>query len=234
MRAPQLTAGEPGRTRSRSCRRRSGSTCSTARTAGSRGSGCPPVAYARSPMPTTATATSTSCEAATLDDAAAFFTPTTRRATRCSAWPATSTPTRRCSGRAVFRPDPGPGRAGAARLRRAGACRRARGATSTTRSLPQPALAVGYRVPDPLLTCRIPAVVVLLRGADQRATPAGCERRLVQRDRSVTSVSTYLGTFGDPFDQRDPLLLTLEVYHPAETAAADRAGRRGRGAGAGR
>ena len=47
------------------------------------------------------------------------------------------------------------------------------------------------------------------------------EQRLVQKDRLVTSVETYLGTFGDPFDQRDPLLFTLETYYPQAGSADD-------------
>ncbi len=86
---------------------------------------------------------------------------------------------------------------------------------------PTPALAVGYRVPDPLsdLTAYLP--VVALSEVLSNGDASRLQRRLVQRDRSVTSVSTYLGTFGDPFDQRDPLLFNLEVYHPAETRSAD-------------
>jgi zinc protease len=35
----------------------------------------------------------------------------------------------------------------------------------------------------------------------------------------VIGISSYIGTFGDPFDQRDPLLLTIEARHPAESTA---------------
>src|SRR4051794_13232841 len=81
---------------------------------------------------------------------------------------------------------------------------------------PQPAFAVGYRVPNPVSDLAGYLPFVLLTEVLSAGDASRLERRLVQTDRSVTSVSAYLGTFGDPFDQRDPLLLTLEVYHPAE------------------
>jgi predicted Zn-dependent peptidase len=81
---------------------------------------------------------------------------------------------------------------------------------------PQPAFAVGYRVPDPVSDLAGYLPFVLLTDVLSAGDASRLERRLVQQDRSVTNVSAYLGTFGDPFDQRDPLLLTLEVYHPAE------------------
>jgi predicted Zn-dependent peptidase len=81
---------------------------------------------------------------------------------------------------------------------------------------PQPAFAVGYRVPNPVSDLAAYLPFVLLTEVLSSGDASRLERRLVQQDRSVTSVAAYLGTFGDPFDQRDPLLLTLEAYHPAE------------------
>ncbi|MGF7237081.1 MAG: M16 family metallopeptidase [Frankia sp.] len=94
-----------------------------------------------------------------------------------------------------------------------------RRATLTDPLAPQPALAVGYRVPDPVtdLTGYLPFVVltdILTSGDASRL-----ERRLVQKDRSVTDVGAYLGTFGDPFDQRDPMLFTIRAVHPSESPA---------------
>ncbi|SBW19427.1 peptidase M16 domain-containing protein [Candidatus Protofrankia californiensis] len=82
---------------------------------------------------------------------------------------------------------------------------------------PRPALAVGYRVPDPLLDLQTFLAYDVLTHVLSAGDASRLERRLVQKDRSVIGVSTYLGTFGDPFDQRDPLLLTLEARHPAES-----------------
>ncbi len=84
---------------------------------------------------------------------------------------------------------------------------------------PQPAFAAGYRVPDPVADLSAYLPYVLLTEVLTAGDASRLEQRLVQRDRLVTSVEAYLGTFGDPFDQRDPLLLTLEAYHPAATTA---------------
>jgi len=92
--------------------------------------------------------------------------------------------------------------------------------TQTDPVAPQPALALGWRVPDPVgdLAAYLPVVVlaeVLAEGDASRL-----QRRLVLEGRLATSVSAYLGTFGDPFDGRDPVLLTVEAHHPAEITAA--------------
>jgi predicted Zn-dependent peptidase len=89
----------------------------------------------------------------------------------------------------------------------------------TDRLAPQPAFALGYRVPDPVGELAGFLPYVLLTDVLSAGDASRLERRLVQRDRSVTSISAYLGTFGDPFDQRDPLLMTVEAYHPAERSA---------------
>jgi predicted Zn-dependent peptidase len=86
---------------------------------------------------------------------------------------------------------------------------------------PQPAFAVGYRVPNPVQDLAGYLPFVLLTEVLSAGDASRLERRLVQQDRSVTSISAYLGTFGDPFDQRDPLLLTLEAYHPAERSVEE-------------
>ncbi|WP_250280032.1 pitrilysin family protein [Frankia sp. Cppng1_Ct_nod] len=82
---------------------------------------------------------------------------------------------------------------------------------------PRPALAVGYRVPDPAVNLPEFLAYDVLTYVLSAGDASRLERRLVQKDRSVIGVSTYLGTFGDPFDQRDPLLLTFEARHPAES-----------------
>ncbi|MBX6391331.1 MAG: insulinase family protein [Frankia sp.] len=85
------------------------------------------------------------------------------------------------------------------------------------RLAPRPALAIGYRVPDP--DADLPAFLAhfLLTDVLTSGDASRLERRLVQADRSVIGVSSYVGTFGDPFDQRDPLLLTVEARHPVES-----------------
>jgi predicted Zn-dependent peptidase len=84
---------------------------------------------------------------------------------------------------------------------------------------PRPALAIGYRTPDPDADLSAFLAHYLLTDILTSGDASRLERRLVQQDRSVIGVSSYVGTFGDPFDQRDPLLLTIEARHPAESSA---------------
>jgi zinc protease len=84
---------------------------------------------------------------------------------------------------------------------------------------PQPAFAAGYRVPDPVGDLAAYLPYVLLTEVLTSGDASRFEKRLVQQDRLVTSIESYLGTFGDPFDQRDPLLLTLEAYYPPQHSA---------------
>ncbi len=83
------------------------------------------------------------------------------------------------------------------------------------RLAPAPAVALGWRVPDPAadLAAYLPFVVlaeVLSEGDASRL-----EQRLVRRDQVALDQSSYLGLFGDPFDSRDPVTLTVQVNHPA-------------------
>ncbi|TCJ40397.1 insulinase family protein [Parafrankia sp. BMG5.11] len=89
----------------------------------------------------------------------------------------------------------------------------------TDKLAPRPALAVGYRVPDPDTDLPAFLATYLLTDVLTTGDASRLERRLVQKDRSVTAVSSYVGTFGDPFDQRDPLLLTLEARHAGDSTA---------------
>ena len=95
---------------------------------------------------------------------------------------------------------------------------------------PQPAFAAGYRVPDPVADFAAFLPYVLLTEVLTAGDASRLEQRLVQKDRLVTSIETYLGTFGDPFDQRDPLLFTLETYYPQAGSAERHPDRRRRGA----
>lgn len=86
--------------------------------------------------------------------------------------------------------------------------------TYTDRLAPLPAVAVAWRVPDPVhdLTGYLPYVVlaeVLTDGDASRLV-----ERLVLRDRSVTSVGGYLGFMGEPFAVRDPTALVLQAHLP--------------------
>ncbi len=79
-----------------------------------------------------------------------------------------------------------------------------------------PAVAIGWRVPDPVadLAGMLPYVVlaeVLSEGDASRL-----EQRLVRRDRAALQQSAYLGLFGDPFESRDPTSMTVQVIHPRQ------------------
>ncbi|MEP6599353.1 MAG: pitrilysin family protein [Actinomycetota bacterium] len=79
---------------------------------------------------------------------------------------------------------------------------------------PIPAVAIGYRVPDPVDELDAHLANLLLTEVLSDGDASRLQRRLVQRDRLVTDVSAYLGEFGDPFDERDPSALTIMAYYP--------------------
>ena len=82
-------------------------------------------------------------------------------------------------------------------------------------SAPAPAVALGWRVPDPAdLDAYLPFVAltsVLTTGDASRL-----RRRLVHRDRLVTDLSSHVGLMEDPFDVRNPTALVLEAHHSGE------------------
>jgi zinc protease len=83
---------------------------------------------------------------------------------------------------------------------------------------PTPAVALGWRVPDPSdLDGYLPHVVLadlLARGDASRL-----RQRLVHTDRLVSDVSAHLGMMEDPFDVRDPTLMIVEAYHSGDVAS---------------
>lgn len=88
------------------------------------------------------------------------------------------------------------------------------------RLAPLPAVAMGWRVPDPIgeFGTYLPYVVLadLLTGG-----PASrLARRLVLRDRSATSLRGHLGFTDEPFGARDPTALVLRAYLPAGGSVA--------------
>ncbi len=83
---------------------------------------------------------------------------------------------------------------------------------------PAPALALGWRIPDPAdLASFLPFMVLTEVLTDGDA--ARLQDRLLLRDQTATSVGGYIGVMGDPLDARDPTPLVIEVHHPAETSA---------------
>ena len=86
---------------------------------------------------------------------------------------------------------------------------------------PMPAVAVGYRIPDPVRQLDEHLAHVLLAELLSDGDASRLQRRLVQRDRLVTDVAAYVGEFGDPFDERDPTAFTITAHYP-DAAALER------------
>jgi zinc protease len=80
---------------------------------------------------------------------------------------------------------------------------------------PAPALALGWRVPDPVGDFDTYLGTVLLAEVLSEGDASRLERRLIHGDRIAIAQSSYVGLFGDPFDVRDATLLTTQVHHPA-------------------
>jgi len=81
-----------------------------------------------------------------------------------------------------------------------------------------PALALGWRVPDPINDFDSYLGTVLLAELLSEGDASRLERRLIHDDRIAIAQSSYVGLFGDPFDVRDATLLTTQVHHPAGIA----------------
>jgi predicted Zn-dependent peptidase len=89
-----------------------------------------------------------------------------------------------------------------------------RRASYTDRLAPLPAVASAWRVPDPIgdFAGYLPFVVlaeVLTDGDASRLV-----ERLVQRDRTVTSIGGYLGFMGEEYAVRDPTALLVQAHLP--------------------
>ncbi len=81
---------------------------------------------------------------------------------------------------------------------------------------PLPAIAAAWRIPNPITEfgAYLPYVVlaeVLTDGDASRLV-----ERLVQKDRSVTSVGGYVGFMGEPFEVRDPTAMLLQAHLPPQ------------------
>jgi predicted Zn-dependent peptidase len=82
---------------------------------------------------------------------------------------------------------------------------------------PIPAVAIGYRVPDPVAEVDGLLAMLLLAEVLTDGDASRLQRRLVHRDRLVTDVAAYIGEFGDPFDERDPTAMTISAHYPPTT-----------------
>ena len=85
---------------------------------------------------------------------------------------------------------------------------------------PVPAVAAGWRVPDPVGSFGDYLPYVVLGEVLSDGDASRLEQRLVQADRTVTQLAAYLGLMGDPFDVRDPTAFVLQA-HQAPGATAD-------------
>jgi zinc protease len=95
---------------------------------------------------------------------------------------------------------------------------RERRGTKHDRMAPMPAMAVGYRVPDPIAAFEEFLATVLLAEVLTEGEASRLHRRLVKQERVATHVVGMVGTFGDPFEVRDPTMLQVLAYHPGATA----------------
>ena len=79
---------------------------------------------------------------------------------------------------------------------------------------PIPAVAIGYRVPDPVRQLDKHLAGVLLAEVLSDGDASRLQQRLVHRDGLVTDIGAYVGQFGDPFDERDPTAMTITAHYP--------------------
>ena len=83
---------------------------------------------------------------------------------------------------------------------------------------PMPAIAVGYRVPDPVNSFDEFLAAVVLIELLAEGDASRLHQRLVKQDRLVSHLGGMVGTFGDFLDVRDPTMLQVLAYHPGGTA----------------
>lgn len=84
---------------------------------------------------------------------------------------------------------------------------------------PLPALAVGYRLPDPVAELDSYLAYVVLASVLTDGDSSRLQRRMVQTDALVTDVSTGCGLFGSPLDARDPDTFTVTATHTPDVPA---------------
>jgi zinc protease len=81
---------------------------------------------------------------------------------------------------------------------------------------PLPALAIGYRLPDPTAGFEGYLAYELLSALLSDGDSSRLEQRLVHTDALVTDIGAHCGLFGSPLDARDPDTLTITAIHPAD------------------
>ncbi len=84
---------------------------------------------------------------------------------------------------------------------------------------PLPALAIGYRLPDPVTDLDDYLNFVVLSSVLTDGDSSRLQQRMVHQDALVTDVGTSCGLFGSPLDARGPDTFTVTAIHPGEIGA---------------
>jgi zinc protease len=84
---------------------------------------------------------------------------------------------------------------------------------------PLPALAVGYRLPDPVADLETYLAHEVLAAVLSDGDSSRLEQRLVHTDELVTDIGAGCGLMGAPLDARDPDTFTVTALHPAGVEA---------------
>ncbi|MBM7772135.1 putative Zn-dependent peptidase [Actinokineospora baliensis] len=82
---------------------------------------------------------------------------------------------------------------------------------------PLPAVAIGYRIPDPIEELDAYLAYLVLAGVLTDGDGSRLQQRLVYGDQLVTEVSAGCGMFG-PFEARDPDTFTITAMYSPEVA----------------
>ncbi|MGB7799485.1 MAG: pitrilysin family protein [Pseudonocardiaceae bacterium] len=80
---------------------------------------------------------------------------------------------------------------------------------------PLPALAIGYRLPDPTAGFEDYLAYEVLASVLSDGDSSRLEQRLVHTDALVTDIGARCGLFGAPLDARDPDTFSITAIHPA-------------------
>ncbi len=83
------------------------------------------------------------------------------------------------------------------------------------RLAPLPALAIGYRLPDPVADLEAYLAHEVLAAVLSDGDSSRLEQRLVHTDELVTDIGAACGLMGVPLDARDPDTFTITAIHPA-------------------
>lgn len=86
---------------------------------------------------------------------------------------------------------------------------------------PLPAVALGYRVPDPVDDLDQYLAYVVLAAVLSDGDASRLQQRLVQRDALVVDVHAGCGLMGAPLDARDPDTFTMTAIHTPQVGADD-------------